>query len=189
MIWIFFTTWSMVLSAEIVGDKSLYTIGSLATRYRALPIFVGSSIAFMIKMLAAVLFASLLSRLPEWLVISLNVATFLSIAFILWSKHRERKNAPADINRPWIAIASTSMAGILFTEWGDVGQLTAATLALKYHFPVVIWSGAVLAMMTKSILVIIFGHSIKRFLSQDLLRYLTSALFIVMAVLSLIYRD
>src|ERR1700678_2408608 len=103
MIWIFFTTWSMVLSAEIVGDKSLYTIGSLATRYRALPIFVGSSVAFMLKMLAAVLFASLLSKLPEWLVVSLNVATFLSIAFILWSKHRERKNAPADINRPWIS--------------------------------------------------------------------------------------
>jgi Ca2+/H+ antiporter, TMEM165/GDT1 family len=189
MFWIFFTTWSMVLSAEIVGDKSLYTIGSLATRYKALPIFVGSSIAFMVKMLAAVLFASLLSKLPEWLVLSLNVATFLSIAVILWAKHRGPKNDPADINRPWIRVASTSMAGILFTEWGDVGQLTAATLALKYHFPLIIWSGAVLAMMTKSILVIIFGHSVKRFLSQDLLRYLTSALFILMAVLSLIYHD
>jgi hypothetical protein len=89
MIWIFFTTWSMVLSAEIVGDKSLYTIGSLATRYWALPIFLGSAVAFMIKMLVAVLFASLLSRLPEWLVISLNAATFSSIAFILWFKHGE----------------------------------------------------------------------------------------------------
>jgi putative Ca2+/H+ antiporter (TMEM165/GDT1 family) len=189
MIWIFFTTWSMVLSAEIVGDKSLYTIGSLATRYWALPIFLGSAVAFMIKMLVAVLFASLLSRLPEWLVISLNAATFLSIAFILWFKLGEPKNDPHELNKSWIKIASTSMAGILFTEWGDVGQLTAATLAIKYHLPLIIWSGAVLAMMTKSILVIIFGKSLKRFLSQNILRYLTSALFIMMAVLSLIYRD
>jgi putative Ca2+/H+ antiporter (TMEM165/GDT1 family) len=48
---------------------------------------------------------------------------------------------------------------------------------------------SIAAMMTKIVLVIIFGRSVKRFLSQDVLRYLTSALFIVMALLSLIYHD
>jgi len=38
------------------------------------------------------------------------------------------------------------------SEWGDVGQITAAALTAKYHRPLVVWLGAVGAMVTKGAL-------------------------------------
>ena len=54
MLTIFFATYAAVFLAEIVGDKLLYTSGILATRYRSLPIMLGVTLAFMIKMGVAV---------------------------------------------------------------------------------------------------------------------------------------
>jgi putative Ca2+/H+ antiporter (TMEM165/GDT1 family) len=189
MFWIFLTTWSMVLTGEIIGDKSLYTIGTLASRYRITPIFWGSTIAFMIKMMSAVLFASLINHLPEWATVLLNVVTFLGIGLIIWNKSRAVKENSPYPERTWLGVASTSFAGILLTEWGDIGQLTAANLALKYHYPLVIWLGAVTAMMTKGILIMFFGSSLKKILPPDFLRYLGTACCLLMAILSLIQRD
>src|SRR6185503_12792593 len=42
---LFFATYAAVFAAEIVGDKLLYTTGVLATRYRAVPIMLGMSLA------------------------------------------------------------------------------------------------------------------------------------------------
>jgi len=57
MLSLFLTTYGMVFVAELIGDKLLYTISVLTTRYRPLPMFCGIVVAFMAKTLAAVLLA------------------------------------------------------------------------------------------------------------------------------------
>src|SRR5256885_16471516 len=42
-----------------------------------------------------------------------------------------------------------SFAAIFFSEWGDVGQMTAVTMAARFGEPLWVWLGAVGAVMTQ----------------------------------------
>ena len=140
---IFFTTFGTVFVAEIVGDKLLYTTGVLAARYRTLPITFGMAAAFMAKMAVAVLVGQAISRLPPILVASITAISFLGVALALWRKPDQP--TANDKNHTASKAAMVSFAAIFFSEWGDVGQVTAATLAARYRMPWVVWFGAVAA--------------------------------------------
>src|ERR1041384_3771938 len=84
VIGIFLATFGAVFLAEIVGDKLLYTTGVLATRYRPVPIVIGATLAFMIKMAVAVAIGEAISRLPPLIVATLTTISFLGLAFPLW---------------------------------------------------------------------------------------------------------
>ena len=55
-----------------------------------------------------------------------------------------------------------AFAAIFFSEWGDVGQVTAAAMSAKFVAPaaptttgLVVWLGAVTAMVTKGVLAVL----------------------------------
>src|ERR1044072_849093 len=122
MVLIFFTTFGAVFVAEIVGDKLLYTTGVLATRYRTVPIMLGMALAFMAKMAVAVAVGKAVSTLPPLLVAAITTVNFFAIAFFLWRKP-EKKEAKKEY--PASRAVMVSFAAIFFSEWGDVGQITA----------------------------------------------------------------
>lgn len=186
MIVIFFATFGAVFIAEIVGDKLLYTTGVLAARYRTLPIMLGMATAFMAKMGVAVLVGEAISKLPRTLVAIITAISFLSVAFVLWRKS-DRRQESKDQHRMSKA-AMVSFAAIFFSEWGDVGQVTAATLAAKYHLATVVWAGAVAAMITKGTLAAFLGAGIRRWIhdrvSPAVVRYVAVSLLLVLCLLS-----
>ena len=188
MILIFLATFGAVFIAEIVGDKLLYTTSVLAARYRTLPIMLGMAAAFMAKMGVAVLIGEAISKLPRVLVASLTAISFLGVAFTLWRKtdeYREEK----DKHRAHKA-AMVSFAAIFFSEWGDVGQVTAASLAAKYHLALVVWLGAVSAMITKGCMAAFLGAGIRRWIhdrvSPGIVRYAGVGLLLLLGTLSVI---
>src|ERR1700683_3570445 len=154
---IFFATYIAVFVAEIVGDKLLYTTGVLATRYRTPPILVGMTVACMATMAVAVLLGKAISTfLPRPVVAALTAINFCAIAYVLWRKpdKREVKNKEYPASRA----ALVSFAAIFFSEWGDVGQITAANMAAQYGgWPWSVWLGAVGAMVTKGALAASIG--------------------------------
>src|SRR5215475_10066500 len=137
MILIFFTAFVAVFIAEIVGDKLLYTTGVLAARYRTVPIMIGMAIAFMAKMGVAVLVGEAIARLPRLIVATVTAISFLSVAFVLWRKPDHQRESKQEHTHKKAAMIS--FAAIFFSEWGDVGQVTAATLAARYHVWFVVW--------------------------------------------------
>jgi putative Ca2+/H+ antiporter (TMEM165/GDT1 family) len=146
---ILFATYGAVFVAEIVGDKLLYTTGVLATRYRTVPIMFGMAVAFMAKMGVAVLVGKAISTLPHLLVAAITTVNFFAIAYALWRKperKEEKKEYPAS------RAVMISFAAIFFSEWGDIGQITAATMAARFGAPLLVWIGAVCAMVTKGVL-------------------------------------
>lgn len=183
---IFFTTFGAVFVAEIVGDKLLYTTGVLAARYRTAPIMLGMATAFMAKMAVAVIVGDAISHLPRPLVAAITAASFLSVAFVLWKKS-DRPSESREEHRASKA-AMVSFAAIFFSEWGDVGQITAATLAAKYHVGLVVWAGAVSAMVTKGALAAFLGAGIRRWIrdriSPKVVRYVAVSLLLVLGLLS-----
>jgi putative Ca2+/H+ antiporter (TMEM165/GDT1 family) len=188
MILVLFTAFGAVFVAEIVGDKLLYTTGVLAARYRTLPIMLGMAAAFMAKMGVAVIVGDAIAHLPRPLVAGITAISFLGVAFALWRKsdrpreHKEKHRASK--------AAAVSFAAIFFSEWGDVGQITAATLAAKYHLPLVVWVGAVGAMVTKGVLATFLGAGIRRWIQDrvapQVVRYVAVSLLLVLGALSVL---
>ncbi len=188
MLVIFFTTFSAVFVAEIVGDKLLYTTSVLAARYRTMPIMLGMVLAFMAKMGVAVLGGEAISKLPRLLVAGITAASFLGVAFVLWRKSDRPRESKREHKASRAAVIS--FAAIFFSEWGDVGQITAATLAAKYHLALIVWMGAVSAMVTKGALAAFLGAGIRGWIhdrvSPKVVRYVAVSLLLVLGLLSVI---
>ncbi len=185
---IFFATYGAVFLAEIAGDKLLYTTGVLATRYRTAPVMFGIACAFMLKMAVAVLVGKAISTLPRALVAALTAASFLGVAFTLWRK--PAKTVAAKEAHTASKAALVSFATIFFSEWGDMGQITAATLAARYNLPLIVWVGAVSAMITKGALAASVGTGLRRWIVQRIsprvVRYCGVGLLLVLGLLSVV---
>jgi putative Ca2+/H+ antiporter (TMEM165/GDT1 family) len=186
---IFFATYAAVFAAEIVGDKLLYTTGVLATRYRTVPIMIGMVIAFMIKMAVAVAVGGAISKLPPLFVAALTAISFVGVAVTVWRKPVERK--PNDKDTPPSRAAMVSFATILFSEWGDVGQITAATMAAKFGAaPLIVWGGAVGAMATKGALAASIGAGVREWIAErvspKVVRYAGVSALLILGLLSVL---
>lgn len=189
MLPIFFTTYGAVFLAEIVGDKLLYTTGVLATRYRTAPVMVGMALAFMLKMGVAVLIGKAISTLPPLLVASITAASFLGVAVALWRKPAEGADALKKEHTAKRA-ALVSFATIFLSEWGDVGQITAATMSARFGLPLVVWLGAVCAMVTKGVLAASIGAGVRSWIQRHVpprvVRYCGVGLMLVLGFLSVL---
>ncbi len=185
---LFFLTFGLVLSAELVGDKAVYTISALATRYRRIPILFGVTTAFMAKMLVAVFVGGLISKLPPLLLHIVSAATFFSMALALCFGNRDEKEVNGSEGANWRKAALVSFGGIFLTERGDPGQIAAATLAALYHARGIVWLGASLALTTKGVFAITLGASLRRRISRPFLRYGAIGLCLTMAILFAIER-
>jgi putative Ca2+/H+ antiporter (TMEM165/GDT1 family) len=187
---ILLATYIAVFVAEIVGDKLLYTTGVLATRYKTAPILCGMVVAFMAKMGVAVLLGKAISTfLPRPVVAALTAINFCAIAYVLWRKpdKREVKNKEYPASRA----ALVSFAAIFFSEWGDVGQITAANMAAQYAgAPWLVWFGAVGAMATKGALAASIGAGVRQWIqdhfSPKTIRYAAVGLLLLLGILSVV---
>ena len=86
--------------------------------------------------------------------------------------------------------AMVSFAAIFFSEWGDVGQITAATMAAKFGAPLMVWIGAVAAMFTKGALAASIGAGVREWIQRNLapktIRYAAVGLLLLLGLLSVI---
>src|SRR4029077_7297518 len=106
--------------AELVGDKTLYTLSALGARFRLFPVLAGAALAFMLKMLAAVLLGHALASLPVTMVDALRAITFFGMAVGMWLK--KPSAPPAAVNTStWSRATLIAFAVIFFPEWGDPG--------------------------------------------------------------------
>jgi putative Ca2+/H+ antiporter (TMEM165/GDT1 family) len=194
MLPILLATYGTVFVAEIVGDKLLYTTGVLAARYRTVPILFGMAVAFMLKMGVAVLVGKAISTLPAWLVAAITAINFFAIALVLWRKP-DKREVKAKEEYPAHRAALVSFAAIFFSEWGDVGQITAATMAARFAVgtytwttPLAVWLGAVLAMVTKGALAASVGAGVRQWIQRHLaprtIRYAAVGLLLLLGLLS-----
>jgi putative Ca2+/H+ antiporter (TMEM165/GDT1 family) len=200
MLPIFLATYGAVFVAEIVGDKLLYTTSVLATRYRSISIMWGMAAAFMIKMAVAVAVGAAITQLPRLLVAFVTGVSFVGVALTLWRKPDVRK--PKEKDSRVFPGAMVAFAAIFFSEWGDVGQVTAAGMSVKYVWSaktastaivptaLVVWFGAVAAMVTKGILAASLGAGVRLWIAErvspKMIRYAGTAALLVLGVLSVL---
>lgn len=187
MLYLLLLTYGTVFIAELIGDKTVYTISSLSMRFRPLYVFSGIALAFMLKMLAAVLLGQLIAELPTTIVALVSAVTFFVTALVIWfqKKDHEKLEQP-EHGGAFSKAVLISFAAIFFSEWGDIGQITAATLTARYQMPLIVWLGATAALITKGLLAMTLGRGIRRLVPKHILRPLSASICLIMAVVSVI---
>ncbi len=181
-------TFGAVFLAEMVGDRSLYAISSLAWRYGATRVVAGVTAAYAMKMAVAVMIGRKLAELPPAVVAVVSALTFFATAAVLFFK-RSSTQPGAPEKTPFARAASVSFSAIFFTEWADVGQLTAAMLAARFGAPLLVWSGATMAMMTKGAIALVLALGVRTRIRQEWLRYGACVICVVLGILAALRVD
>jgi len=180
---ILLAAFGIVFVAEIIGDKSIYTISSLSLRFNTAAVFLGLSIAFCLKMLVAVLIGQMLTELPMGLLTTVSAVTFFATAFVLWIK-KPLDDLPDPVAVSFSSSAAISFSSIFFIEWGDIGQISAAALTAQYNAPMTVWLGASSALIAKGILAITLGFALRQYFPKKTLYYTAICLCVLMGISS-----
>lgn len=166
------TTFALIFPAEL-PDKTFIATLVLATRFRHLWVWWGVAAAFLVQVTIAVTAGSLLTLLPERLVLGITFLLFAAGAVImvrggLASRAAEmtaQEDEAAAVEKRTAAESITSPARVfaisfvvLFTaEWGDLSQLLTAGLAARTGDPVSVFFGSWAALLVVSGLAVLAG--------------------------------
>jgi putative Ca2+/H+ antiporter (TMEM165/GDT1 family) len=184
MFYLFAATYATVFVSELLGDKNIYTISSLAIRFRPLPLLSGLSAAFAAKMAVAIAFGSLIANLPETTLSLISALVFFGSATIIGLK-RASATCETSLSKDGTYAVMVAFGAIFFSEWGDIGQITTAVLAARYQAPLIVWLAATLALLTKGVLAMALGLGLRKRMPHRLLRPIAVGVCLIMGFSSL----
>ena len=182
---LFVSTFLLIFVAELPDKTALATV-MLAARSRALPVFLGVAVAFVIQTLVAVACGRLLGQLPPRIVHVGAGLLFFAFAFQAWKRSRYPSELPGDTpNAPtagfW-AVTWSSFLVIFFAEWGDITQLATAALVAKSADEVTIFLAAVSALWAVTLLAILVGRLLRRILDPQWLQRIAALAFFLVGI-------
>src|SRR5258708_2222854 len=182
LVYVGLTVYWAVLVAELIGDKTIYTVTSLAVRFPPAIVFAAIVCAYSVKMAVAALLGNLFATLPanELAIVSTS-AFFLSALMI--GIRRGRGERPAPLR--WQSGAAACFTSLFFTEWGDPAQFVAAACSARFHAPLTVWLAGTVAMMTKGGLVLAIGLQLRNRVPQQLLQRLATVTLLFLGAISL----
>ncbi len=183
------TVFVLVFLAEL-PDKTALASLVLGTRYRPIYVFAGAAAAFTVHVVLAVALGSLLTLLPHRILQAIVGALFLlGAVLILRGRHGEEDEdlAIAEGTAPtFLRVASTSFLVILVAEFGDLTQIVTANLAAKFHDPLSVGLGAVLALWSVAGLAIAGGRGLLKVVPITVVTRVAAAIMIVLSVISIV---
>jgi Ca2+/H+ antiporter, TMEM165/GDT1 family len=178
------TSFLAVLPAEL-PDKTILACLILSSRYRPGLVFAGAAAAFAAQVVLAVAAGGAISLLPHRVVESLAAAAFGVGAVLLW-RHTGEKEDEDDAGRDGVRdgvwpVVGTSFAVVFLAEFGDLTQFMTVSLAARYHDPLAVGVGALLALWVAAGLAIVVGW---RLLQLIPVRWLTRVAALIMLALA-----
>jgi putative Ca2+/H+ antiporter (TMEM165/GDT1 family) len=175
-------SFGVIFVAEL-GDKSQLMALAFATRYRAVPVLVGITVATAVVHAVSVLIgAGLGATLPTNLINLIAGLAFLG--FAIWTlrgdtlSSDEAGRADRSVRS---AVVAASVAFFL-AELGDKTMLATITLATREGL-VGTWAGSTLGMVAADALAIAVGQQLGKRLPDRLIRWGAAASFVVFGVL------
>lgn len=186
-------TFAAIFVVEL-PDKTFIAALVLSTRYRALHVWIGVGLAFLVQTLLAVTVGKAVTFLPDDLVRTIAALIFLAGAVILL---REAPGADAEEHETEeefeakAAAAKTGRAAVLASflvlfaaEWGDLSQLLTISLVGRYDDPVGVFLGAWGALLTVSGIAVVAGRVLLRHVRLSVIHYVGAAVCLVLAVVT-----
>ena len=175
------SSYLLIFAAEI-GDKSQLVCMVLAARYRALPVLLGATLAFVILNTLAVTFGVAIANWVPDVLISAIVAV-LFLVFGIQALRVEEEDDDEDTVKVdnHHSIFITTFLLISFAEFGDKTQLAVVALS-STSVPFAVWLGSTLALITTSALGVLAGRTILQRIPISLLHRVSGVIFIIIAM-------
>jgi Ca2+/H+ antiporter, TMEM165/GDT1 family len=175
-----------VFVAELPDNSGLASL-VLGTRYRPGWVFVGAAAAFAVHVVLAVTSGTLLALFPRRIVETVVAVVFLvGAALVLRADDDDENEAQLKAGAAgfW-GVAATSFGVIALAELGDLSDIMIVNLAARYHDPVAVGIGSVLALWSVTALAITGGRGLSRVLPLRWIGRLAALVMVVMAGLTL----
>jgi Ca2+/H+ antiporter, TMEM165/GDT1 family len=172
----FAVSFGVVFVAEL-GDKSQLMALAFATRYRALPVLLGITLATTaVHLLSVAVGHGLGTALPtSWIALAAAVAF---VGFGAWTLRGDRltpaERAKAD--RATGSAVITSSVAFFLAELGDKTMLATITLATQHGW-FGVWVGSTLGMVAADALAILVGRKLGRLLPERTVQVGAAVLF------------
>ena len=183
------TVFALIFLAEL-PDKTALASLVLGTRYRPLYVFTGTAAAFTVHVVLAIAAGSLLTLLPHRILEAVVGALFLIGAVLMLRGRHEAEEEDLGLKEgtapTFLKVSTTSFLVILVAEFGDLTQIVTANLAAKYHDPLSVGLGAVLALWAVAGLAIVGGRSLLRVVPITVITRIAAVIMLVLAGFSLV---
>jgi Ca2+/H+ antiporter, TMEM165/GDT1 family len=171
-----------VFGAELPDNSGLASL-VLGTRFRPGGVFAGAAAAFAAHVVLAVTCGSVLGLLPPKIVQIAVAMVFLAGAVLVLradNDDEDQARLKAGAAGFW-AVAATSFGVIALAELGDLSDIMIVNLAARYHDPVAVAIGSMLALWSVAALAIAGGRGLLRILPLRWIARLAALAMVVMA--------
>jgi putative Ca2+/H+ antiporter (TMEM165/GDT1 family) len=174
------SSFDIIALAEL-GDKTQVTIMCLSANKRVKTVFLGAILAFaLVDVISALIGGTIAAFIPtQWIGVGAGVAFLVFDVYSLLSKVEEVK-----VNNSSLGIAR-SFSLIALMELGDKTQLSVIALAAEYDAPFMVFVGVMFALALLTIIGILVGSVISRFVPMKYIKVGSSLVFILFGVLFL----
>lgn len=193
-------TFAAIFIVEL-PDKTFFAALMLATRYKALNVWIGVSAAFAVQTVVAVALGSIIAKLPShWVHVVAGVGFAVGAIMLLREGLSSRAGSDDDEGAEYaekakpVSGARQILASFLIlfvAEWGDLSQILTAVFVSRYHQPghfsheIAVFVGALAALVTVSGLAVLLGKQMLRFLRLHILHFTGATLCAVLATWTL----
>ncbi|KAK1395393.1 hypothetical protein POM88_014449 [Heracleum sosnowskyi] len=207
----FTAAFSLIFVSEI-GDKTFFIAALLAMQYEKVLVLVGSMGALSLMTVLSVIIGRIFHSVPAQFQTTLPVGEYAAVALLMFfglksikdawdlpsaavkegeentgtldeyteAEELVKEKASKRISNP-LEILWKSFSLVFFAEWGDRSML--ATIALgAAQSPWGVASGAIAGHLLATIIAIVGGAILAKYISEKLVGYLGGALFLVFAV-------
>lgn len=180
---LFGTVFGVIFVAEL-PDKTALAALVLATRHRALPVFLGAGLALTVQSIVAVGAGSLLGRLPASYVKIGTGVIFIGCALLMWFRKQEDEEEAKEADGFWRTLG-TVFAVIFIAEWGDLTQIGTAAFEAKYHAWPIIMAASVAALWCVAAIAVFVGNRAGKLLDPAVTQKVAAVIFAVVGAVLL----
>ncbi|MGA3220094.1 MAG: TMEM165/GDT1 family protein [Acidimicrobiales bacterium] len=172
----------VIFLAEL-PDKTMFASLVMATKGRPFQVWLGAAGAFVVHVaIATTVGVALFAVLPHRAVDAVVAGMFVfGAAYAWWEATKAEDEKPLRAVSKHGAVL-TAFIVIFFAEWGDLTQIVTTNLAAKYHSPLSVGVGSLLALWSVAAIAVVSGQTLLRFVNVSTVRKVTAVVLLGIAV-------
>jgi Ca2+/H+ antiporter, TMEM165/GDT1 family len=181
----FVLSFAVIFVAEL-GDKSQLMALAFATRYRAIDVLVGITLATLLVHLGSVVLgATIAAALPTQLIAVLGGLAFF--VFAAWTLRGDSlgEDEAGRASRPTRSVILAVGTAFFLAELGDKTMLATVTLASQLRDAVPVWLGSTVGMVVADGIAVVIGLVVGKRLPTRAIKYGSAGVFIVSGLATL----
>jgi Ca2+/H+ antiporter, TMEM165/GDT1 family len=170
-------------------DKTMFASLVLATHGKPRSVWIGAAAAFLVHVVIATTIGVVLFRVVPHRALDGVVAVVFLAGAVLAAREARKATDEEEAETKLVSREAashrqtmvTAFVVIFLAEWGDLTQILTANLAARYHSPLSVGTGALLALWLVAAIAVLSGKGLPRFLKVATIRKVTVVVLLVLA--------